>query len=149
IELQMGIVRAELSPHLLALMNSEDQLRYRVVPQTESCTQDTVKQSRKRDADERQEQGDFANWLLLENSRGHRIPFSWHATNTRSKATPGTPDFWVGINGRSLWIEFKKDRTCKLSPEQEEFRSACEAQRVEHYVVYSSAEAIKLVETAA
>jgi hypothetical protein len=48
-----------------------------------------------------------------------------------------------------MWLEFKRDRSCKLSPEQEEFRSACEAQRIEHHVVHSAQEAIKLVETAA
>jgi hypothetical protein len=99
--------------------------------------------SRKRDADERREQGDFANWLLLQNSQGRKIPWVWHATHTRSKATPGTPDFFVGINGRSMWIEFKRDDSCKLSREQKEFRSACEVQHVEHYAVYSADEAIR------
>jgi hypothetical protein len=48
-----------------------------------------------------------------------------------------------------MWLEFKRDCSCKLSPEREEFRSACEAQHVEHYVVYSADEAIKIVENAA
>jgi len=98
-------VRVELAPHLLSLMNDKDRARYGGVRDTESGIRDTGK-SRKRDADERREQGEFANWLLLQNSQGRKIPFVWHATHTRSKATPGTPDFWVGINGRSLWIEF-------------------------------------------
>ena len=38
-----------------------------------------------------------------------------------------------------MCIEFKQDYSCALSPEQEEFRLACEAQRIEHYVVYSAA----------
>jgi hypothetical protein len=58
----------------------------------------------------------------------------------------GCPDFWVGINGHSIWIEFKKDRSCRLTAEQEEFRDACEVQRIEHHVVYSAAEAIEIVE---
>jgi hypothetical protein len=129
-------VRVELSPHLLPLMSAEDQARYGVASHARSDRRDgsdmrdTGKQSRKRDADERREQGDFANWLLLQNSQGHKIPFVWHATHTRSKATPGTPDFWVAICGRSLWFEFKPDQSCKLSTEQNEFRLACEGELV-------------------
>jgi hypothetical protein len=106
-------VRLELAPHLLSLMSSEDQARYGVVRDTGSHIRDTNKTSRKRDADERKEQGDFANWLLLQNSQGRKTPFSWHATHTRSKATLGTPDFWVGINGRGIWLEFKRLRNLR------------------------------------
>lgn len=102
----------------------------------------------KRDSPERKEQADFANWLLLQNSEGREIPFCWHATHTRSKASPGTPDFWVGINARSLWIEFKRDYSEELGPYQEEFRVRCEVQRCEMHVVYSCNEAINLVEKA-
>ena len=77
----MGI-RLELAPHLLSLMSSEDQARYGVVRDTGSDIRDMNKTSRKRDADERKEQGDFANWLLLQNSQGRKTPFSWHATHT-------------------------------------------------------------------
>lgn len=129
-------VRIELSPHLTRLMSREDAARYGVVPDTGTHDMNnTCKTTRKRDADERKEQATFANWLLLQNSQGRKIPFSWHATHTRSKATPGTPDFYVGINGRSLWIEFKRDRSCRLTPEQNEFRVACEAQGIEWHLV--------------
>ena len=47
-----------------------------------------------------------------------------------------------------MWIEFKKDYSCDLSDEQEEFRQCCEAQCVEMHVVYSAGEAIELVEEA-
>jgi hypothetical protein len=87
-----------------------------------------------------EEYGGRSRWLRLD----YRL-----IKHTRSKATPGTPDFWVGVAGRGLWLEFKRERSCKLSPEHEEFRSACEAQRIEHHVVYSADEAIKLVENAA
>ena len=100
----MGIP-VELAPHLTRLMSREDAARYDGDGGA-GITNKTHKTSRKRDADERREQGDFANWLLLQNSQGRKIPFSLHATHTRSRATPGTPDFYVGINGRSLWIEF-------------------------------------------
>jgi hypothetical protein len=54
----------------------------------------------------------------------------------------------LGVAGRGLWFEFKRDDSCKLTPEQEEFRLACAAQRVEWHLVYSAHEAIQLVEKA-
>jgi hypothetical protein len=143
----MGI-RLALSPHLFRLMSPEDQVRYGAVPDTVPVTRLDHRPSLKTSTAERKEQGTFASWLLLQNSKGRKIPFSWHATHTRSKATLGTPDFWLGINGRSMWVEFKRDSSCKLSPEQEEFRLACEAQHVEHYVVCSAHEAIQIVQKA-
>jgi|SRR5215469_576905 len=145
----MGI-RVEFSPHLIPLMSAQDQNFYRPDPNTSTAPDPKLRihPPGKRDVAERKEQADFANYLLLQNSKGRRIPFSWHATHTRSKATPGTPDFWVGINRRSMWIEFKKDYSCDLSDEQEEFRQCCEAQCVEMHVVYSAGEAIELVEEA-
>jgi hypothetical protein len=142
----MGI-RIEFSPHLIPLMNQNDQNFYR----PESTAPDPklrIHPPGKRDVAERKEQADFANWLLLQNSKGRMLPFCWHATHTRSKASPGTPDFWVGVNRRSMWIEFKKDYGCDLTPEQEEFRLRCEAQCIEMHVVYSCGEAIQLVEDA-
>jgi hypothetical protein len=143
-------VHLSVAPHLLSLMNSDDRARYGgATAQTESSIRDdTSNRSHKRDAAERKEQGTFASWLLLQNSNGRRIPFVWHATHKPSKATPGTPDFFVGINGHALWIEFKRDASCKLTPEQEEFALACEAQRIEHHVVYNAVDAIELVQRA-
>jgi len=100
----------------------------------------------KTDRLERDEQREFASWLLLQNSKGRQIPFVWHSTAHRSKATPGTPDFLVGIAGTWLCIEFKRDYTCELSPDQQEFCERCLAQRLAFHVVYGAAEAIKLVE---
>jgi hypothetical protein len=94
----------------------------------------------KTDKLEREEQRQFASYCLL-----HQYPFSWHATNVRSKATPGTPDFWVGVNRVGLWIEFKRDYSSKLSQEQENFARLLEAQGMKLYVVYSCNEAIELV----
>jgi hypothetical protein len=139
----MGV---HLDSHLLRLMSVEDQARYGGSTGVTN-TRNTGATSRKRDADERKEQGDFTNWLLLQNSQGRKIPFSWHATHTRSKATPGTPDFWVGVCGRGIWFGFKKDQTCRLSDEQEQFRLACAAQGIEHHVVHSAAQAIEIVAT--
>jgi hypothetical protein len=140
-------VRVELSPHLVRLMSAEDRKLYGQTATTTTVMGHDLDRhpSRKSNSDERQEQGDFASWLLLQNSNGRKIPFVWHATHKPSKATPGTPDFWVGINGRGIWIEFKRDASCKLSPEQDEFRFGCEAQAIEWHVVYSAAEAIAIV----
>lgn len=132
-----------------SVMNSEDRARYGGVTATANTanTPNMGTTSRKRDADERREQGDFANRLLLQNNKGRKIPWVWHATHKPSKATVGCPDFYVGINAHSMRIEFKRDNSCKLAPEQEEFRLACEAQHVEHHVVYSAQEAIELVQS--
>jgi hypothetical protein len=37
-----------------------------------------------------------------------------------------------------MWIEFKRDSGCELSPEQEEFRVCCVAQGIEWCLVYSA-----------
>jgi len=102
----------------------------------------------KRSVAETKEQGSFANYLLLQNSEGRKIPWVWHKTNMASTATPGTPDFWVGVTGLGMWIEFKKDYTHHLTPAQEEFRLCCEAQNIQMHVVYSAHEAIQLFEKA-
>ena len=47
-----------------------------------------------------------------------------------------------------ICIEFKRDRSCKLSDEQEEFRRKCEKRGIPAYVVYSADEAIELVKKA-
>jgi hypothetical protein len=126
-----------------------ERARFSTVPSTAPDPKLEVHPSAKRSSAEKKEQAQFANYLLLKNSEGWRIPFCWHATHTASKATPGTPDFWVGINGHSMWIEFKRDYSCSLSPAQEEFRLGCEAQRCEWHIVYSAGEAILLVQQAA
>jgi hypothetical protein len=146
----MGI-RVQMSPHLFRLMSPADRARYAAVavPDIALAPRLDHRPSAKTTSDERKEQGTFANWLLLQNSKGRKIPFSWHATHTRSKATPGTPDFWLGINAHSMWIEFKRDCSCKLSPEQEEFRVCCAYQGIEWHLVYSAPQAIEIVEEAA
>ena len=140
----MGL-RVDLIPeHYFPLMSAEARAFYK----PDSTAPDPkleIHPPAKRTAAERKEQGQFANWLLFQNSEGRDLPFCWHATHAPSKATPGTPDFWVGVNGHSLWIEFKRDYSEKLSPDQETFRKRCEAQSIEMRVVYSAAEAIQLV----
>jgi len=145
----------ELTRQIWELMSPADQARYQdrfgqSTPGNADLASDPHPPP-KRGGPEKKEQSSFANWVLLQNSKRsslEQIPFVWHATNSRSKATPGTPDFWVGINGHSLWFEFKRDYSCQLSEEQEKFRLACHCQRQEHFVVYSAEEAIKRVQEA-
>jgi hypothetical protein len=143
-------VHLPASPHLIRLMSPEDQAKLGGTLSSDFYERHPeyapVSPPPKTDKSERKEQGCFANWLLLQNSQGRQIPFVWHATNTRSKATPGTPDFLVGINGKWLCIEFKRDYSCQLSTEQQAFCENCLAQNLAFAVVYSAEEAIKLVE---
>jgi hypothetical protein len=97
----------------------------------------------KTDKLERDEQRQFVNWCLL-----HRLPFVWHGTHKRSSANLGVPDFVVGVNGKVLFIEFKRDHGYQLSAEQQAWCELCLAQGLPYRVVYSSGEAIKLVEEA-
>jgi hypothetical protein len=142
----MGQRINEIPPHYFPLMSLEDQALYR--PSTAPDPTLDPHPPPKRNTAERKEQAQFANWLLLQNSNGKLIPWCWHATHKPSTASPGVPDFWVGVNARGLWIEFKRDYSCKLSEEQEEFRQKCEAQQIEMRVVYSAFEAIQLVQAA-
>lgn len=150
------------NPHLIRLMSPEDQERYGhmvemvdyfaqkkaieqfIAPDPRLNTHPPVKRA----SPEKTEQKSFANHLTNLNEKGAKIVWVWHKMNKRSRATPGTPDFFVGINGHAMWIEFKKDYSCELSPPQETFRLYCQAQRIEWHIVYSAFEAIKLVEDA-
>jgi hypothetical protein len=129
------MIKLTATPHILALMSEEDRERF-------GHPRDEVVPPMKTDRLERKEQGSFANYCLL-----HDLPFVWHATNTKSKASVGTPDFWCGINRCGIWVEFKRDFSCKLSKDQEEFARKLEAQGLKLYVVYSAAEAIALLQS--
>jgi hypothetical protein len=89
---------------------------------------------------EREEQRLFANWCLL-----HGLPFCWHATHSRTKATVGVFDFWVGHCGRGAWLEFKRDLGAKLTPEQDAFMMKLSRENAEWHVVTSAAQAIEIV----
>ena len=156
----MGI-HLQSNPQLVRLMSPEDQARYAYGPNGKipysNLTEEfyakhpeyaPVVPPPKTDKLEREEQRHFANQLLLWNSQGRKIPWIWHSTAHRSKATPGTPDFLVGIAGKWLSIEFKRDYSCRLSDDQVEFCEACLAQKLEYHIVYSADAAIKLVEEA-
>lgn len=100
----------------------------------------------KRGTKESWEQEEFKKWVAFEKASGRRIVIVHHGMHKRSTATLGCPDFYIGINGFSLWFEFKRDYTCHLSKEQEEFRLDCEANNIYFFVVYSGQEAINIVE---
>ena len=140
-------VRLQLSPHLVRLMSPEDQVRFGALPNTAPTPHLDRQPTHKTTTGERKEQGTFANWLLLQNGQGRKIPFCWHATHTRSKASIGAPDFFVGINGHAMWFEFKVGSN-KLTPEQEEFRQGCVCQGIEWHLVYSAQEAIEILQKA-
>lgn len=132
----MGI-HIKVAPHIVALMNEHDQATYGpgIHPP------DEIQPPIKTDASEKKQQSEFADWCLL-----HELPFCWHSTVARSKATPGTPDFIVGVNQVTLWIEFKRDYDARFSKDQQRFKALLERQGIKYYVVYSALEAIRLVE---
>lgn len=98
-------------------------------------------QARCADKLEREEQRLFAQDLLR-----RRLPKVWHKTNQASRATPGAPDFIVGVGGVTLWIEFKKPGTGRFSKEQLEFQGLLAEQKIKLHVVFSAAEAIALIQ---
>jgi hypothetical protein len=89
---------------------------------------------------EREEQRIFARWLTL-----RALPHCWHATHKRSTATVGVFDFWVGVNTRSLWLEFKRQPELGLSHKQESFAQMLSAQHIPWHVVTNAAQAIAIV----
>ena len=119
-------------------MSPEDQALYGGAPGVHVRYQEDHHPPPKNDKLERYEQGQFASWCLL-----HNYPFCWHSTAHRSKATPGTPDFIVGISGQTLWIEFKRPGF-GLSQDQEKFKARLEGQGIVYFLVYSHQEAIEL-----
>jgi VRR-NUC domain len=128
-------IRIQDHPELLKLLSPEDQKTYGpgIHPP------DDPHPPAKTDKLEKDEQRSFANWLLL-----HELPFVWHSTAKRSTATPGTPDFIVGVNRVTLWIEFKREQA-ELSSDQEKFKALLERQKIRYYVCYTAFEAIQLL----
>lgn len=135
----MGWTRNQLTPEIIAGMNPEDQLRYghEVRPSFE----DDPHPPPVTDKLEREEQRQFANWCLL-----HKYACVWHSTAHRSKASLGCPDFIIGLNSVTLWIEFKRAPN-KLTEDQGKFKEILEAQGIPYHLVYSAGEAIALVES--
>ena len=72
------------------------------------------------------------------------LPFYYHRSDKPTGAVLGVPDFIVGVNGATAWIEFKAPGR-KLRPEQERFAELLARQRIKHHVVFSAQEAIELL----
>ena len=87
---------------------------------------------------ERDEQRIFAQWC-----QSHQLPFVWHSTAHRTKASVGCPDFIVGLRGATLWIEFKCPGG-KLSADQEDFLNRLTGQKITLHICHSASEAIEL-----
>jgi hypothetical protein len=135
----MGL-RIEFAPHLIKLMNPQDQALYGGTPGVHPPYQEDHHAPPKTGKLERDEQKHFGNWLLL-NHYGAKV---WHSTHKATTANPGVPDFIVPIWGGTLYIEFKLPGAT-LSPAQLEYAHALEAKGHQLYVCYSAAEAIALV----
>jgi hypothetical protein len=97
----------------------------------------------KTDRLEKDEQKQFVSWCML-----HNLPYVWHGTHKRSSANLGVPDFIVGVNRQTFYLEFKRDFSCALTKEQQQFAECCLEQGLFYRVVYSCGEAIKLIEAA-
>lgn len=134
----MGWTRKQLTPQIIAHMSPEDQAKY--APEVRPSFEDDPHPPPVTDKLEREEQRQFANWCLL---KGYATV--WHSTAHRSKASIGCPDFLIGVNRVTLWIEFKRAPN-KLSEDQRMFKETLEDQGIPYYIVYSSGEAITLVE---
>jgi hypothetical protein len=124
----MGIRIDQLSPRLLKMIE----------PGIHPPFEQDHHPAPKNDKLEREEQRQFATWCLLKN-----YPFCWHSTASRTKATPGVPDFIIGVNRITLWIEFKRPGY-GLSEDQEKFAALLAGVGIQLYVVYSAHEAIAL-----
>jgi hypothetical protein len=134
----MGWTRKQLTPEIIGAMNADDRARYG--PEVRPSYEDDPHPPPVTDKLEREEQRQFASWCML---KGYACV--WHSTGHRSKASLGCPDFIVGVNGSTLWIEFKR-APLRLSEDQKIFRDTLEKQNIRYYIVYTAGEAIKLVE---
>jgi hypothetical protein len=88
---------------------------------------------------EREEQRLFSREL-----QRRELPFYWHSTAHRTKATVGCPDFIVGINAVTIWIEFKMHGG-RLSEDQLAFAARLGTQHCRYHLVFSCKEAIELL----
>ena len=134
--------RSELTPELISRMSLEDQARYGPPVHPDDLTAPPIYQEPPRSQVdlERVQQREFASWLSLEG-----YPYDWHRTDKKSTGTLGCPDFIVGVNGTTVWAEFKRPGY-KLSPDQENFKEKLAKQKIHMHLVYSSNEAIELIE---
>lgn len=73
------------------------------------------------------------------------LPFYWHRTDKPTGANAGVPDFIIGVNGVTLWVEFKAEGSGRMRPEQAHFQELLARQKIKYHLVFSAAEAIELL----
>ena len=73
------------------------------------------------------------------------LPFYWHRTDKPTGANAGVPDFIVGVNGVTLWIEFKAEGSGRMGPAQARFQELLARQKIKYHLVFSAKEAIELL----
>jgi hypothetical protein len=135
--LNMGL-RGPLPEHILQRMSAKDRA---MLGPGGLTAPEAITSAQKRW--EREEQRIFARELnRLE------LPFCWHRTDKRSRATLGCPDFIVGCAGKTVWIEFKVEGGT-LSDEQTKFSTCLSRQRLQLHICHGAAEAIKLIKNLA
>jgi hypothetical protein len=74
------------------------------------------------------------------------LPFYWHRTDKPTGANAGVPDFIVGVNGVTVWIEFKAEGSGRMRPEQIRFQELLARQKIKYRLVFSAKEAIELLQ---
>lgn len=89
---------------------------------------------------EREEQRLFVNELLR-----REIPYEWHRTDKATRSTVGCPDFIFGINGVTVWMEFKA-LGGTMSDEQLAFAEKLRKQNQRFHLVFSCKEAIEILD---
>jgi hypothetical protein len=82
--------------------------------------------------------------IFLSELQRRELPFYYHRSDTATGATLGCPDFIVGVNAVTLWIEFKSPGG-RLSEHQERFGNMLATQHIRHHIVFSAEEAITLL----
>jgi hypothetical protein len=122
-------VRLAVAPHLFRLLSPEDQKLYgQTIAQTtipvptlgcHSSPKSSVAERRNRATSRTGCCYRTANATERRKSLSSGTPLI-----SPRRPPPGTPDFFVGVSGHAMWIEFKKDRSCHLTQEQDEFRLA-------------------------
>ena len=126
----------DLDPHQQSLIDPRDREALGLSAEVPVSPRVTIL---RRPKTERDEQGTFANWLLL-----NELPYCWHSTHRRSTANKGVSDFWVGKNGKSIWLEFKSSPV-RLSVEQVAFQERLSQQSLTWCVVFNAKEAIQII----
>lgn len=133
----MGIDPKSLPEHVLNKMAKAD--RGNILTAAEAQLKEAVRT-------ERQEQGTFAAWLSLAQSRGE-LYFTWSRTDKKTTLRPGFPDFAVFLNGhRTVFLEFKSP-TGDLSKEQTNAAELLVSLGFFYVVVMTGGEAIHVIKS--